>query len=416
MASIARKNLFEDIPRFIVAQAGIMFAVSLVTIQTGILNGFVHSTGQLIDQSGADLWVASNKMSYLEVSPPIPLQRLLQVQDIAGVDYAGALSIRAVQWLSPKGNIATARVYGFDPDAGFFTDLKLIAGNLDSVKAPYSFIADTANLNNLELAKIGDVGTIGTLPTNLVGIARNTNSIISGAILFTSLETANAYSQVGTAVNCRIQNGIAQCFTAFENSYSPQTVAPNTIPAPPKKLSIAAPISYVLVKAKPGQDLQALRQTIQATLPDTRVVTNAEMAGLTRGFWLRRTGVGFVLGLGAAVGFVVGLVVVSQILYASVSDHIREFGTLKAMGASDWVIYRVITEQALWMAILGYLPSMGLCLGLGLWTMAAKGILILVTPAIAAGVLGITVVMCVGSALFAIQKVTNVDPAIVFKA
>jgi putative ABC transport system permease protein len=65
MASIARKNLFEDIPRFIVAQAGIMFAVSLVTIQTGILNGFTRSTGILIDRSQADIWVASKDMVYL---------------------------------------------------------------------------------------------------------------------------------------------------------------------------------------------------------------------------------------------------------------------------------------------------------------------------------------------------------------
>ena len=86
------------------------------------------------------------------------------------------------------------------------------------------------------------------------------------------------------------------------------------------------------------------------------------------------------------------------------------------MGASDWVIYRVIIEQALWMAFLGYIPSMIFCLGLGAWTFATQGITILITPIGALGILGITVVMCVGSALFAIQKVTHVDPAIVFKA
>jgi putative ABC transport system permease protein len=116
------------------------------------------------------------------------------------------------------------------------------------------------------------------------------------------------------------------------------------------------------------------------------------------------------------VGVIVGMVVVSQILYSSVSDHLKEFGTLKAMGASDWLIYRVITEQALWMAFLGYIPSMLICLSLGTWTVAAKGIMILITPGTAIAVLGVTVVMCVASALFAIQKVTHVDPAIVFKA
>ncbi|WP_416672033.1 hypothetical protein [Egbenema bharatensis] len=72
MASVARKNLFEDIPRFLVAQAGIMFAVSLVTIQVGVLNGFTRSVGILIDRSEADVWVASDDMVNLELTLPIP--------------------------------------------------------------------------------------------------------------------------------------------------------------------------------------------------------------------------------------------------------------------------------------------------------------------------------------------------------
>jgi putative ABC transport system permease protein len=73
-------------------------------------------------------------------------------------------------------------------------------------------------------------------------------------------------------------------------------------------------------------------------------------------------------------------------------------------------------EQALWMAVMGYIPGMVLCLGLGAWTSATQGILVLITPVTAIAVFGVTVSMCVGSAVFAIQKVTRVDPAIVFKA
>ncbi|MEB3211155.1 MAG: ABC transporter permease, partial [Leptolyngbyaceae bacterium] len=80
------------------------------------------------------------------------------------------------------------------------------------------------------------------------------------------------------------------------------------------------------------------------------------------------------------------------------------------------MIYSVIIEQALWMAVLGYIPSLLLCMSLGAWTSATQGIMILITPLTATGLFGVTVVMCVGSALFAIQKVTHVDPAIVFKA
>jgi putative ABC transport system permease protein len=414
MASIARKNLFEDIPRFLVAQAGIMFAVSLVTIQTGILNGFTRSTGLLIEQSSADLWVASKQMTFLEVTKPLPLDHLVQARKVTGVERAEALSIRTTLWEDTTGSITPIRVYGFDPNGELFANWKVPEGDLSDLKAPYNIAIDRSQLSSLGVQKIGDQVKIGTLPAKLIGWTENTQAMTSSAYIYTSLENANAYGTSGldSEVNCQVKGNDIQCL----NNVGQSTTAVASNPAPPRKLSLSDLITYVLVRVQPGQDIQALRRNLEATLPGTKVFTKAEILDITRSYWQRRTGVGFILGLGAAVGFIVGIVVVSQILYSSVSDHIREYGTLKAMGASDWVIYRLIVEQALWMAVLGYIPSIGLCLALGTWTMAAKGIVILITPATAASVFGITVVMCVGSALFAVQKVTHVDPAIVFKA
>jgi putative ABC transport system permease protein len=202
------------------------------------------------------------------------------------------------------------------------------------------------------------------------------------------------------------------------NTYTnPPTNSTSQNPPPaPQKLAASDLVTFVLIQAKPGQDLQALKRKLEAALPNTRAYTRAELIQKNQDFWQRRTGIGFVLGLGAAVGVIVGVIIVAQILYASVSDHMKEFGTLKAIGAADWVVYGVIIEQALWMAVLGYLPSMLLCYGVAVWTFTTQGILILITPVSAIAVFGLTVVMCVGSAIFAIQKVTRLDPAIVFKA
>ena len=98
MASIARKNLFEDIPRFLVAQAGIVFAVSLVTIQVGILQGFTRGTALLIDQSKADIWVSSADMVQLELTSPLPLEQLLQARKVSGVAIAEALVVSSSRW------------------------------------------------------------------------------------------------------------------------------------------------------------------------------------------------------------------------------------------------------------------------------------------------------------------------------
>lgn len=413
MVSLARKHLLEDIPRLLVAQAGIMFAVSLVTIQTGIFNGFSRSAAKLIDNSQADIWVASKSMVYLDLTLPIPQAHVVLAQEVAGVERAEALIARGSVWRHASNEIAPVRVIGFDPNGQLFVPTNITQGSVSALKEPYTVMVDVTNLDALKVRKIGDVAEVGTLPARLVGFTQRNRSIASNAYMFTSLESANAYLNSGqtSSLSCRLQSGsrAIQCTNTYEKPDPTSTSVP-------RPLAASDPITYVLIQAKPGQDLEVLKQRLEATLPDTRAYTRAEMIEMTQNYWQKRTGIGFLLGLGAAVGIIVGAIVVGQILYSSVSDHIKEFGTLKAMGASDWVIYCAIIEQALWMAILGYIPSMVLCLGVVAWTFASQGITILITPATAIAAFGITVIMCVGSAIFAIQKVTRVDPAIVFKA
>jgi len=412
MASVARKNLFEDIPRFLVAQAGVMFAVSLVTIQTGIIQGFSRSTTTIIDDSSADIWLTAEEMVNLQLTLPIPAATVAEAEQVAGVRHAEGLLTRTTMWRGPKGEIAPVQIIAFDPASTLFRAGDLTAGSLAALQEPHTIIPDTSNLRALGIENVGDMATISSLPANVVGFTEGTQSLPASTYVFTSLRNGNAYLTSGfnSTTNCRLENDNLVCDNAFQRTHDPVTIPE------PKPLSGTDAITYVLVQAEPSQDIQALKQLLEQQLPAIRAYTREEMSTLTRNYWVQRTGIGFILGLGATVGVIVGMVVVGQILYSSVSDHIKEFGTLKAMGASDWMIYRIIMEQAMWMAVLGYVPSMGLCWGVGMWTLASQGVAILITPVSAAGVLGITVLMCVGSALIAIQRVTHVDPAIVFKA
>jgi len=391
MVSLARKNLFQDLPRFVVAQAGIMFAVSLVTIQTGLFSGFSRSTSLLVDNSKADIWVASEDLRFLDLTVPIPLQRRNQAQQVQGVDRAEALILRGTVWRRSSTPLTSVRVVGFDPEGQLFQPKKLDQGTLSQLKQPYTVMVDRSDLDSLNVNRVGQVAKVGSFQARIVGLSKEMRSIVSPAFMFTSLENAYAY----------INSPIAE---------------PPRNPPAPKPLTSTDQVSYILIRAEPGQDLQALKRRIEAALPDTRAYTRGEFADLNQRYWQKSTGVGFILGLGAAVGMIVGLVIVGQILYASVSDHLKEFGTLKAMGSPNWFIYSVIIRQALWMAVLGYIPGMALCIVLGTWTLQTQAIEILISPMLATGVFGLTIVMCIGAAVFAIQKVTYVDPAIVFKA
>ncbi len=417
MVSIARKNLFEDIPRFLVAQAGIMFAVSLVTIQTGVLNGVIRSTVALVENSPADIWLASDKMIQLELTRPLLFDYAVRAKKVDGVKRAEALLQGAANWSVPGGKINVVKIYGFSPTGKLFVPGNTVNNNVKSLENPYTAIIDKSNLKSLQIKKIGDMGQIGSLPVQVIGLTQDTQSVVSSPFLFTSLDTANAYlnASVTTNVNCTWVGEELQCRNVYKKDKDADAKKQQSQNEPPPQLSLNSPISYVLIQAQPGQNIQQLKKRLEATFPETKAYTTAELSEKIQIYWQKSTGIGFILGLGAGVGVVVGVVIVSQILYSAVTDHLKEFGTLKAMGASNRVIYGVIIEQALWMSILGYIPGMLLCLGVGAWTSATQGIVILITPLTAIGVFGITVLMCIGSALFAIQKVSKVDPAIVFR-
>ncbi|WP_017306048.1 FtsX-like permease family protein [Spirulina subsalsa] len=414
MVSIARKNLFEDLPRFLVAQAGIMFAVSLVTIQTGLLNGFTRSTALLIDASPADIWITSDELVHMELTLPLLLEQVNQANQVPGVARAEPLMTGLGRWQIPGGELTPLRLYGFDPNGVLFRPGQLQSGQLADLNTPYNVMVDQGSLNSLSVRGLGDRGFIGNLPATIVGITSDSQAITSATYIFSSLETAKAFASAGfsSSVDCRMQpDGTIQCTTLYEKQDQPLEGVPT-----PEPMSSTDPIQYILIQAEPGQDIGELQARLEATFPNTKAWTQEELSQATRNYWQKRTGIGFILGLGATVGVIVGIVIVGQILYSSVADHLKEFGTLKAMGASNRMLYGVIIEQAVYMAVLGYIPGILLCLGLGKWTMASQGIMILITPSTAIVVLGITLVMCVGSALFAIQKVTRVDPIIVFKA
>jgi putative ABC transport system permease protein len=394
MVSIARKNLFQDLPRFIVAQAGIMFAVGLVSIQTGLLNGFTRSSSLLIQSSSADIWVASEKLRFLDFTLPIPYKSLKQARSVTGVDRAEAVLMQGSVWrpsTNASSTMAQIRIIGFDPAGKLFRPTPLSKGRLATLDMPYTAFVDQVDLKSLDVQGIGSTAEIGAFQTRVVGLTKGIRSIVSSPYVFTSLPNATAY-------------------------LTSPIVKPKPNPPAPPALQDQSRITFVLVRAKPGTDIAQLKDRLEAAIPDSKAFTQAELISLTQVHWRTNTGVGFILGLGAVVGMVVGTVVVSQILYASVTDHLQEFGTLKAMGSSDGFIYRIILEQALWMAVLGYIPGMGIVLLVGNWTQAAQAIQILVGPITASGVFGLTLLMCCGAAIFAIQKVTRLDPAMVFKS
>ena len=167
------------------------------------------------------------------------------------------------------------------------------------------------------------------------------------------------------------------------------------------------------MRVAPGTDIASVRKSLSARLPDTEVLTHQEFRTRSLDYWLFETGAGSALIAGAILGIIVGIVIVAQTLYASTKDHLNEFATLRALGASAGYIHRVILMQAVLSAALGYILGMGLSM-LVIWASAESTLLIVMTANLALFLLALTVGMCVLAAVCAIFKVTRIDPAVVF--
>ena len=173
--------------------------------------------------------------------------------------------------------------------------------------------------------------------------------------------------------------------------------------------------SYILVKVARGRGRAAGGGRRSGKIaPYNDVYTRDEWARRSRTYWVVSTGLGMNMGITVFLGILVGIVVVAQTLYTSAVEHVKEFGTVKAIGGSNWDIYRILGEQALIAAVVGF--ALGGVFSLAMRPLMAKLYLnVLVSPQFAAAVFVGTVLMCLGAAMLSFRRVAGIDPALVFR-
>jgi putative ABC transport system permease protein len=174
-------------------------------------------------------------------------------------------------------------------------------------------------------------------------------------------------------------------------------------------------INVGLVRLREGADVEQARGLIDDTLPpDVLVLTKQQFVARERAYWGATTPIGYVFAFGATVGLLVGAIIVYQILFADVRDHLVEYATLKAMGYSNLYLSGVVLQQALILGLLGFLPGFAASLWLYDLASTATRLPVDMTTARALGTLGVIVAMCCLSGLAAVRVVWRADPAEVF--
>jgi putative ABC transport system permease protein len=174
-------------------------------------------------------------------------------------------------------------------------------------------------------------------------------------------------------------------------------------------------IEVGLIQLKPGVDPLAVQRAIQPLMPkDVKVVTRDQLAAMEVSYWKRNSAVGFIFTLGVVVGFVVGSIIVYQILFTDVMNSLPQYATLKAMGYTDGYVISIVIQQSAILAVVGFIP--GFLASAALYALLANitKLAVIMTASRALQVLLLTFVMCVGSGSLATRKLVQLDPADVY--
>lgn len=374
-------QLKHDKGRLLVAMSGIAFADILIFMQVGFLNALLESNTLLHRRLQADLVLTNvEALNWSELST-FPRRRLYQAMDVPGVASAEALYVNSVQWKNPQTQQKTAvMVIGMNPARPAF-DAPDINQNLDAIKLPDTVLFDRAARGEYQevIAQVERgqrvTAEIERRTIAIGGLFRFGASFAADAILVTS----------------------DQNFLRLMPKRQPGSV------------------SLGLIRLEPGYDPALAKASLEAHLPkDTRAFAIEEFVEFEKTYWARNRPVGIVFGFGAAIGFVVGTVIVYQILATDVNAHLAEYATFKAMGYRNIYLLGVVFEEALILAVLGFAP--GVAIAMGLYRLAGKATALpmIMTLERAILVLVLTIVMCGISGAIATRKLHSADPADIF--
>lgn len=373
MPPLARRNLFHDKVRLAVTLTGIVFSVVLIVVELGLFVGFTVTTSSIIDRSNADLWIVSRGTPYIEQGSPFSERKLYQVLATPGVDAAEKYIVRFSYWKAPDGSERGIQVVGFDLRSQMGGPWNVVAGRLQDLEQPDAVMVDEIYREKLGVTRIGEVFEINRRRARVVGFTRGIRAFTTTPYIFTSFKNAQGYADLA----------------------EDQTL-------------------FILARARQGTDVRQLQGDLGTRLRDVDVLSREKFSRMTRVYWMFTTGAGIAVLIAAALGLVVGIVVVAQTIYATTMDHIREFGTLKAMGAGNGYIYRVIMTQAAISAVVGY--SIAIVISLFIVHASQSGGAAIQLPwPMAVGIFFLSLLMCIGAAIVSINKVTRLDPAMVFK-
>ncbi|HWG45291.1 MAG TPA: ABC transporter permease DevC [Gemmataceae bacterium] len=380
---LALRILLHTPGRLAVSIAGIVLAVVLMFSQAGFRNAMFDSQTELIHHLNGDLFLVSRLKYLLYARDTFPRRRLEQVRACPGVQavYPLYMETTLAIWKNPvDGGTRPIRVLAFNLDDPVL-DLPEVRAQTRLLRMPNTILFDDKSRDYFGQPTTGTETELSGRRVHVMGTFQlGTDFVTDGNVLMSDRNFLKFFPDRASS-------------------------APHL-----DRLEIG------LVRLTPGTDLLAVQRELRETLPDdVKVLTKAELAALEVKYWKESSAIGYIFSLGMAVGFVIGIIICYQILFSNVSNYLPQFATLKAMGFTNRYLVGVVLQQGFFLAILGFIPAVGVAQLLFWGVSGLTGLLMFMTIFRIAFILLLTVAMCMVSGIIAVRGVIKADPAEVFR-
>jgi putative ABC transport system permease protein len=370
---LAWQNIIHDRARFSVTVLGVCFAVFLMIFQGSLLAGFLRAASRLIDASDSDIWITSRGVQAFEFGTILESRVRELAAGVPGVVETDRVCMAFAVYRTPNGTQQVVALVGADPNVGKRFP---VPNALESAgeTSPEAVLYDVSDRKQME---------VSSLPAE-VEINRHRASIER------EIEGYGAFL------------GVPFLFTSYRNATHYMGFGPDDA-------------MYILLRVGNGYPVSDVQQDLRHRLPEVDVLTQSEFAHKSRMYWTIKTGAGGAILTAAVLAFLIGLVVVSQTIYANTMENIEEYATLKALGASQAFVARIVLSQALICGVLGSIlgllaaiPSIGYAKSLIPWIYAPWWLpAIMVVPSL---------IMCSLASIASVRSALTVEPGRVFRA
>lgn len=378
---LASLMLIRQPVRLAVALAGISFAGILMFMQLGFRDGLFDASVTVHRLFDADIVLISPRSTSSVSMAGFPRRRLVQAMALPEVEGITPVHWNLLLWRNPKTRgTRSILALGFEPGDLLF---------VDSTLAPKAQVLTQKGRVLFDEKSRPEFGPVAKWFRE----GRTVESEISG-------------KRVRVAGLIELGSSFGADGNLLTSSETFLDLLPNT---PPGSIEVG------LVRLQEGTDAAAVVEQLNALLPDdVTVFTKQGFIDFEQNYWRTSTSIGFIFTLGAAMGFVVGCVIVYQVLYSDVSDHLPEYATLMAMGYKLRTLLGVVVREGLLLALFGYLPAYAAGQGLYLLVRSATALPVAMDFSRAMTVFSMILVMCMASAGLAMRRLVDADPAEIF--